>query len=93
MERRITRDLLASYLTCKYKGFLKRAGQEGIASDYEQMLTATRDRVRLQVIDKLVARHSETEIAKNIPLTASRLRQGPLFIVDATLEDECFSLS
>ena len=39
MAAKITRDILESYLHCKYKGFLKLTGQQGTKSDYETLLT------------------------------------------------------
>jgi hypothetical protein len=34
MATKITRDVIESYLNCKYKGHLKLAGQQGTRSDY-----------------------------------------------------------
>jgi hypothetical protein len=34
MATKITRDIIESYLNCKYKGHLKLAGQQGTQSDY-----------------------------------------------------------
>jgi hypothetical protein len=42
MAAEITRDIVESYLNCKYKGHLKLAGEGGTKSDYETMTTATR---------------------------------------------------
>src|SRR5262249_19067131 len=38
MISRITRDVLESYLFCRYKGYLKWIGHQGIKSDYEVLL-------------------------------------------------------
>ena len=92
MATRITRDILESYLNCKYKAFLKHTGQEGVKSAYEDLLVRAKNEVRLQASDKILARHSEVEVARNIPLTASALKQGPLFILCATLEDNLLSV-
>jgi len=73
---KITRDVLESYLHCKYKGHLKLTGQQGTKSDYETLLTEMRAEVRLAAIDKILAHHPAEEIPRNIPLTASALRQG-----------------
>jgi hypothetical protein len=51
-----------------------------------------RAEVRLAAIDKIIARHLGEEIPRNVPLTTSALKQGASFILDATLEDESFSL-
>jgi predicted RecB family nuclease len=92
MSTKITRDVLESYLHCKYKAFLKGAGQSGTKSDYEVMLTEARASVRLQATEKILARHKQDEVARDMPLTVAALKRGPLFILDASLEDETFSL-
>ena len=38
MGKKITRQVLESYLNCKTKAHLKLAGQQGIKSDYEGLL-------------------------------------------------------
>jgi hypothetical protein len=62
MAAKITKDVLESYLQCKYKGHLKLAGEQGIKSDYELLLIETRDQVRLAAADKLRAKHKEGDI-------------------------------
>jgi len=92
MAAKITRDILESYLHCKYKGHLKLTGQQGTKSDYETLLTEMRAEVRLAAIDKILARHPGEEIPRNVPLTTSALKQGASFLLDATLEDDLVSL-
>src|SRR5216684_2374574 len=93
MTTKITRDILESYLNCKYKGHLKLTGQQGTKSDYETLLTEMRAEVRLAAIDKILASRPEEAIPRNIPLTTAALKQGPSFILDPTLEDDFFSLA
>ena len=88
MAAKITKDILESYLHCKYKGYLKLTGQQGTKCDYETLLTEMRAKVRLAAIDKILARHPGEEIPRNIPLTTTALKQGASFILDATLEDD-----
>jgi predicted RecB family nuclease len=88
MASKITRDVLESYLHCKYKGHLKLIDQQGTKSDYEILLTQMRAEVRLAAIDKLLARHTEEEIPRNIPITFSASKQGAPLLLDATLEDD-----
>src|SRR6266404_6443063 len=92
MTIKITRDVLESYLNCKYKGHLKLTGQQGTKCDYESLLTEMRAEVRLAAIDKILAHHAGEEIPRNIPLTISALKQGASFLLDATLEDDLVSL-
>jgi hypothetical protein len=46
LTARITRDIIESYLSCKYKGYLRLGGQRGIKSDYELLLAESREEVR-----------------------------------------------
>src|SRR4051794_36736642 len=93
MATKITRDILESYLHCKFKGHLKLKGQQGTKCDYENLLIERRAKVRLAAIDKILARHAGEDIPRNILLTTSTLKQGASFILDATLEDDLFSLA
>jgi predicted RecB family nuclease len=92
MATKITRDVLEGYLHCKTKGHLKLAGQQGSRSDYEEMLASTRQEVRQTAIAKLLAQHSEGEIARDISITTAALRLGPLYVLSAILEDGLLSL-
>jgi predicted RecB family nuclease len=88
MTTKITRDVLEGYLNCKTKGHLKLSGEHGTRSDYEAMLVAVRDEVRWKAIEKVVARHSEDEVVRNILLTGTALKAGAHFVLDAVLEDD-----
>lgn len=92
MATRISRAVLESYLNCKTKAVLKLAGHQGSMSDYEALLIASRKEVRRQAIGKILALHPESEVARGIPLTATALRDGPTFVLDATLEDGLLAL-
>jgi hypothetical protein len=93
MTTKITRDVIESYLSCRYKGHLKLAGQQGTRSDYELLLAETRDAVRRQVTDKLRACHQGDAIECDLVLTPAVLRKGAAFLINATLEDQHVSLS
>src|SRR5262245_9834820 len=92
MATKITREVLESYLNCKTKAHLKLVGQHGSPSEFERLLVANRQEVRQQAIGKILAKHPEAEIARDIPLTVAALRSGPSFVLDATLEDGLISL-
>src|SRR3954452_23445752 len=92
MAARITRDIIESYLNCKYKGHLKLAGQQGARADYETLLSEARSEVRLATIDSILARHAENQVERNVPLSPAALKRGALFVLDATLENEELSL-
>jgi predicted RecB family nuclease len=89
---KINKDVLESYLHCRYKGYLKLTRQQGTKSDYETSLAELRIEVRLNAISKVLARHPEHEVVQNISLTTFLSRRGPLYLFDATLEDDFQSL-
>jgi predicted RecB family nuclease len=92
MATRITRDIIESYLSCKYKGHLKLAGESSIKSDYEAMTTAARQASREAAVANLVSRFGEGEACPGVPVTAATLKKGAPMLADATLEDEAVSL-
>src|ERR1051325_6053709 len=93
MAAKITRDILESYLHCKFKGHLKITGQQGTKCDYENLLVEQRAEVRLASIDKILACQDSDEISRNSPFTCAALQLGASFLLDATLEDDLFSLA
>jgi predicted RecB family nuclease len=92
MATKITRDIIESYLNCKYKGHLKLAGESGTPSDYEAMTTAARQVSRESALAKLAARFGEGDACRETAVTAATLKQGKTLLVDAELEDEGLSL-
>jgi predicted RecB family nuclease len=93
MATKVTRENLETYLHCKTKAHLKFAGQQGNVPDYEALLLSTRQDVRQQAIDKILARTPEGEVARDASLTAATLRAGSSFMLNVTLEDDLFSVS
>jgi len=61
-------------------------------SDYEALLSENRRKVRQTAINKILSKHTEAEVARDILLNAAALRAGPPFVLDATLEDDLLSL-
>jgi predicted RecB family nuclease len=92
MATKITRNVLESYLQCKYKGYLKLAGEQGIKSDYELLLIEARNQVRLAAVDKLRAKHQEDDVLQGITLTRARLKHGVPLLLEGTAEDERVSI-
>jgi predicted RecB family nuclease len=88
----ITRDILESHLRCKYKSHLKLTGLHGSKSDYEELLDTSRLELRQKTISRILALHSEDEVATSVSLTASTLRSGPSFVLNGILDDELLSL-
>jgi hypothetical protein len=92
MATKITRNIIESYLNCKYKGHLKLAGGNGTPSDYEVMSTASRTTLREEALARLVARIGEGDSYRGIVVTAALLKQRAPILLDANLEDENLSL-
>jgi predicted RecB family nuclease len=92
MAAAITRDIIDSYLNCKYKGHLKLTGASGTISDYEGITTAARASSREQALTRLVARFGEGNARRGTAVTAALLEQGIPILLDAGLEDQGLSL-
>src|SRR5262245_24270249 len=93
MATKITRDMIESFLNCKYKGHLKLAGQQGTRSDYELLQAGVRDVVRRQTTKKILAHHLPQEVEQDLVLTPAALKRGAPFLLNGTLEDEHVSLA
>jgi len=92
MAAMITRDVVESYLSCTFKGFLKLTRQQGTKSDYETMIRQARAEIRLAAIETILARHTEEEVARDVMLTPAMLTQGALFICDSIFANKNLSL-
>src|SRR5215472_3548977 len=92
MATKITRDIIESYLNCKYKGHLKLTGASGTPSDYEAMTTAARASSREQAVARLVTRFGDGDACRGLTATAAVLKQGPPLLADAQLDDDPLSL-
>lgn len=88
----ITRDVLESFLACKFKAFLKLTGKRGVRSDYEAVYSELQDEVRLNTIDKILARHESDDVERGTPLTVQILKKGVAFVLDATFNDGSMSV-
>jgi predicted RecB family nuclease len=88
----ITRDVLESYLKCRYKGYLKLAGERGVPADYELLMKETRERVRQGARGLLLARHKGDKVLQGLTVTPALLSQGASLILDATVEGQGLSV-
>jgi predicted RecB family nuclease len=93
MATKITRDIIESYLRCKYKGHLKLDGQQGTPSDYGLLVVASQEDLRRLAIEKIRARHPTEAVERNLRLTLPTLKRGSAFLLDATLEDDHIALA
>ena len=86
MATTITRDVLESYLKCRYKGHLILAGERGVPADYELLMREARERVRQNATDLLLARHKGDKVLRGLSVTPALLSQGASLILEATVE-------
>jgi putative CRISPR-associated protein (TIGR02620 family) len=70
MISRITRDVLESYLRCKYKGYLKWTGQQGIKSD-QQRRDLDHPHIKIHADDRCAA---GVQLARQIAGAAARIQ-------------------
>jgi predicted RecB family nuclease len=92
MANKISRDIIESYLNCKYKGHLKLAGKSGTQSEYETITTAVKLSSWEQAVAGLVARFGDGDAGRGGTVTAAILRQEKPLLADVDLEDESQSL-
>src|SRR5262249_25450921 len=92
MATKITRDNIESYLSCRYKGHLKLAQQQGTRSDYELLLADSWGEVRRRATEMILARHPKETVERDLIITPATLKLGAAFLLNATLEDEHVSL-
>jgi hypothetical protein len=68
MSGKVTREVIESYLACKYKGHLRLIGERGQQSDYERLQLTARESVRRQVVPAIMTSHKECEVSHDLPL-------------------------
>ena len=93
MSSKITQDILESYVFCKSKGYLQWTGEHGKPSDYAMFLTQSRDEVRRKAMAKMLAQPHKDQVVQGTLLTTAVLRHGPLFVLEARVEDGPFCLA
>src|SRR5215510_1479045 len=87
MSPKISQDILESYVFCRSKAYLQWTGEYGKPSDYAMFLTQSRDEVRRKAMAKMLVQAHKAQVVQGALLTTAVLRQGPLFVLDAHVED------
>ena len=93
MESSITNDVLEASVICPYKAYLKHAGHSGTISEYEAVLFQLRSEVKEKVTRRILTQHPERTVVAGQLVTPALLRRGPLFVLDACIEDDHVSLT
>lgn len=88
----ITRDVLESYLNCKYKAHLKVSGQTGTPSDYEVLMREIRAETLQEAEVKLAARYGGAEALRGVRIDLTCLKRGVPLILDGLIDNEGLSL-
>jgi len=92
MSGKITDEVLKSCLKCRYKGYLKTAGEQGVPHDYEILMRESGERIRHAAAAKLPARQDGDEVPSGLLLTAETLKRGLPLLLDVSFEDEDLSV-
>ena len=89
---KITRDILASFLSCKYKASLKLNGAAGPLSDFEECQNEITVAVKRKAVERIVAKVNPADVLRNVAITPRVLKAGPAYLLDATLETKAVNL-
>jgi predicted RecB family nuclease len=90
--KKITRDVLESYMDCAYKAFLKLANREGVAPNGSLLRMDGSSRPPLTSVGEIHPRRVETQGTNSVELTTSYLSKGHAIILDGTFEASGISL-
>jgi hypothetical protein len=86
---KITTEVLAEYLHCKYKAYLILTGVVSERSEYEHWLKRNEEQYGAAARSILVRGNSHLIAIQS--LTSEHLIQGPAFIVDSHIQREHFA--
>jgi predicted RecB family nuclease len=92
MTTTITREVLEAYLACRYKGYLRLAGERGDKSEYELLMAEDRERVCQAATQRLLAGHADCDVLRDVTVTSDLLKQGAALLLDAIVECEGLSV-
>jgi predicted RecB family nuclease len=93
MAAKITRDIIESYLNCKYKGYLKLAGEQGPKQDYELLLGKLEEGVRRTAVDILLARHHGAAAERGLPLLPAQLKDSASLLLEVAWKEDGLALT
>lgn len=79
----LTLDLMAAFVRCRYKAFLKCSGQAGVATEYELLHRELADKYREAAIQSLAEHFLPSKIAASPLSLDDALRGRPQLILDA----------
>jgi hypothetical protein len=88
----VTREILESYLSCKYKGYLKLSRRTGTPSDYELLMKDIQSELTKQAETKLAARYGSSEPPTGVRIDFACLKRGIPLIFDGLIMHDGLSI-
>lgn len=85
MDVKISREVLEAFFDCKFKGYLKWTGQQGVGSEDECVFADLRERVKLQTIVQESRMDSSNDDARDETLNYLLLKKGLTLILSPHL--------
>lgn len=92
MPKKITRDILESFLKCKHKAHLQLMAKKGINSDFENMQRRSRLRFKQESNQRILYRSTKSEVLRNATVNNKVLKQGAEYIINSVAIYDPFSL-
>ncbi len=83
----LTDDIVAAYLKCRYKAYLKLRGAVGERSDYESLQVRLAAEYRAAVRSKLLQLHEGSTVIQDPASLLEAIRSGVPLILEATAQD------
>src|SRR5881296_1373170 len=84
----ISDDIFSAFLKCKYKAYLKLAGQAGETSDYERLEIRLTQQYRAEARSRFVEGLGGAAAFQSPPSLGEAIRGGQDALIDVTLEHE-----
>ena len=92
VPRKITRDILESFLKCKHKAHLLLMAKKGITSDFENIQSISRSYFKQEATQKILYRSTKSAILRNATVNNEVLKQGAEYVINSVATYGPFSL-
>lgn len=87
-QMKINNEIFLDYLHCKHKAYLALRGERGEMSDYGLLQSKLQQDYKVMAPAAFTRYNEQFLNVQNACLTCSDLKNGPLFILDVTLEHD-----
>jgi len=92
MHRKITLEVLESFLNCKTKARLSLDGEPGFQSEYCAWVAEQKAKVAKQASERLALEFEQSAVLRNTEITGDLLTSGPPLILDGILQNERYAI-